>query len=140
MLKAAQQGQQIQSQQQQQQFTVDREKVCPLLVRVFPKIGGHHRIMDYEKRGNEPEGEIQIYTWMDATLRELADLVKDVAPAARKPNAVQYFAIVFPDRRGKMKMTEIGQVHCVRKGEDDPKTLKELNFETGDFLDVAIII
>ncbi|GFH05893.1 histone deacetylase complex subunit SAP18-like, partial [Haematococcus lacustris] len=28
-------------------------------------------------RGKEPSGEIQIYTWMDATLRELSDLIKE---------------------------------------------------------------
>eukprot|EP01026_Neomeris_dumetosa_P045129 TRINITY_DN3822_c0_g1_i2.p3 TRINITY_DN3822_c0_g1~~TRINITY_DN3822_c0_g1_i2.p3 ORF type:complete len:138 (+),score=19.37 TRINITY_DN3822_c0_g1_i2:260-673(+) len=133
-------NQQMQQYQAPHQFIVDREKVCPLLVRVFPKAGGHHRIQDYQKRGSEPDGEIQIYTWMDATLRELADLVKDVAAIARKRNAVQYFSVVYPDRRGKMIMKDIGEVHCERKGEDDSKTLKELNFQTGDFLDVAIIV
>jgi histone deacetylase complex subunit SAP18 len=29
-------------------------------------------------------------------------------------------------------------VHSTRFGEDDAKTLKQLNFQTGDFLSVAI--
>jgi hypothetical protein len=29
-------------------------------------------------RGKEPEGEIQMYTWFDANLRELSDLIKEV--------------------------------------------------------------
>ncbi|CAO2820005.1 unnamed protein product [Amaranthus hypochondriacus] len=55
---------------------VDREKTCPLLLRVFTKIGGHHTQEDFSVRGKEPKDEVQIYTWMDATLRELTDLVR----------------------------------------------------------------
>eukprot|EP00878_Enallax_costatus_P021630 GHUV01022915.1.p1 GENE.GHUV01022915.1~~GHUV01022915.1.p1 ORF type:complete len:149 (+),score=9.48 GHUV01022915.1:66-512(+) len=42
------------------------------------------RLEDYAKRGNEPiEDEVQIYTWPDATLRELADLIAEVRLEAR---------------------------------------------------------
>lgn len=42
------------------------------------------RLEDYAKRGHEPvDDEVQIYTWPDATLRELADLVAEVRPEAR---------------------------------------------------------
>ena len=34
---------------------------------------------------------------------------------------------------------QVGQVHSTRPTEDDGKTLKALNFQTGDFLDVAIL-
>ncbi len=33
---------------------------------------------------------------------------------------------------------QVGLVHSTRLGEDDSKTLKQLNFQTGDFLGVAI--
>lgn len=33
---------------------------------------------------------------------------------------------------------QVGLVHSTRFGEDDAKTLKQLNFQTGDFLSVAI--
>lgn len=33
---------------------------------------------------------------------------------------------------------QVGQVHSTRLGGDDSKSLKELNFQTGDFLSVAI--
>lgn len=39
---------------------------------------GGVRLEEYGKRGSEPEGELQIYTWPDATLRELTELIKDV--------------------------------------------------------------
>ena len=37
--------------------------------------GGHHTKEDYAVRGKEPKDEVQIYTWKDANLRELTDLV-----------------------------------------------------------------
>lgn len=117
---------------------IDREKICPLLLRVFPRIGGHHNIEEYAVRGKEPDGEVQIYTWPDASLRELAELVKEVNSDARQRNARLSFAFVYPDRRGRNVIKQVGTVHSIRPGEDDNKTLRALKFETGDFLDVAI--
>lgn len=57
-------------------------QVCPLLLRVFPRRGGHHRLEEFARRGEEPEGELTMYTWPDATLRELTDLVKEVRPGS----------------------------------------------------------
>lgn len=34
--------------------------------------------------------------------------------------------------------SQVGQVHSSRRGADDFKTLRSLNFQIGDFLDVAI--
>lgn len=39
------------------------------------QVGGHHTKEDFAVRGKEPKDEVQIYTWKDATLRELTDLV-----------------------------------------------------------------
>mmetsp|Transcript_883 Transcript_883/g.1377 ORF Transcript_883/g.1377 Transcript_883/m.1377 type:complete len:139 (+) Transcript_883:71-487(+) len=117
---------------------IDREKVCPLLLRVFVKFGGHHRVEDYAIRGKEPDGEMQIYTWPDATLRELTELIKQVNREARRPTARLSFALVYPDKQGHNVLREIGHAHSTRKGEDDEKALGELHFQTGDFLDVAV--
>ena len=93
------------------QEPVDREKTCPLLMRVFQKVGGHHRLEDFAVRGKEPKDEIQIYTWMDATLRELSDLIKEVNPAARAKGSRLSFAFVYPDRRGRNVMRQVGGSH-----------------------------
>mmetsp|Transcript_769 Transcript_769/g.1825 ORF Transcript_769/g.1825 Transcript_769/m.1825 type:complete len:166 (-) Transcript_769:94-591(-) len=119
-------------------LVIDREKTCPLLLRVFPKLGGHHKLEEYAKVGELPKGEVQVYTWMDATLRELTDLVKEVQPVARKPNARLAFSFVYPDRKGHSVMRAVGMVMSGRPGDDDKKTLKVLNFQIGDYLDVAI--
>ncbi|ESR58442.1 Histone deacetylase complex subunit SAP18 [Citrus sinensis] len=120
---------------------VDREKTCPLLLRVFTKIGGHHSREDFAVRGKEPKDEVQIYTWKDATLRELTDLVKEVAPAARRRDARLSFAFVYPDKNGRFMVREVGKTFSYegRRQLDDGKMLAELGFEIGDYLDVAIL-
>ncbi|KGN56569.1 histone deacetylase complex subunit SAP18 isoform X2 [Cucumis sativus] len=119
---------------------VDREKTCPLLLRVFTKTGSHHFNEDFAVRGKEPRDEVQIYTWKDATLRELTDLVKEVAPEARRRNAKLSFALVYPDRHGRFVLREVGKTFSFgNRRLDDSLALGELGFQIGDYLDVAII-
>ncbi|ELR15541.1 P18, putative [Acanthamoeba castellanii str. Neff] len=119
---------------------IDREKVCPLLLRVFIKTGGHHRVEDFQARGREPAEEVQIYTWKDATLREMANLVKEVNATARNSRARISFALVFPDHRGRYQMKNVGVVFSAKRSEDDKKTLDSVRFVTGDYLDVAVYV
>ncbi|VVB03479.1 unnamed protein product [Arabis nemorensis] len=102
--------------------------------------GGHHTKEDYAVRGKEPKDEVQIYTWKDANLRELTDLVKEVSVAARRRNARLSFAFVYPDKNGRFIVREVGETMSYpnRKQPDDTKTLSDLDFEIGDYLDVAI--
>lgn len=110
-----------------------------MLLRVFHKLGGHHRLEEFARVGGQDiDDEVQIYTWQDATLRELSDLVKEVQPMARRPTSRMGFALVYPDRRGHNVMRVVGQVHSSRVGQDDVKTLAALKFQTGDYLDVAV--
>lgn len=125
---------------------VDREKTCPLLLRVFTKIGGHHNQEDFAVRGKEPKDEVQIYTWKDATLRELTDLVKEIAPEARRRNAKLSFAFVYPDKGGRFVLKQAGMTHAygnvggnMGRRLDDSKSLNELKFQIGDYLDVAVL-
>ena len=48
-----------------------------------------------------------IYTWADASLRELTTLVQEVQPAARRPSARIEFAFVYPDRKGRNVMRQV---------------------------------
>ncbi|XP_034032177.1 histone deacetylase complex subunit SAP18 [Thalassophryne amazonica] len=118
---------------------IDREKTCPLLLRVFTtNTGRHHRVEEFS-RGNVPSSELQIYTWMDATLKELTSLVKEVYPEARKKGTHFSFAIVFPDNRAKVyRLKDIGSTMSGRKGVDDSMTLQSQRFQIGDYLDIAI--
>ena len=88
-----------------------------------------------------PSKEVQIYTWMDATLKELTALGKEVNQECRKPGSRFDFALVFPDSRANTyRMREIGSTVSGRKDPADMKTLGQARFQIGDYLDVAINI
>nr|XP_048291378.1 histone deacetylase complex subunit SAP18-like [Myodes glareolus] len=113
---------------------MDHEKTCPLLLlsQVFATNKGHHHQMDEFSRRNVPSSELQIYTWMDATLKELTSLVKEVYPEARKKGTHFNFAIVFMDlKRPGYRVKEIGSTMSGRKGTDDSRTLQSQKFQTG---------
>lgn len=75
------------------------------MLRMFPKAGGHNHIKEYNSRkGQMPGNELSIHTWMDADLRELAELVKQTQTVARQKDATMEFALVFPDKRGNNVM------------------------------------
>ncbi|NP_001265930.1 Histone deacetylase complex subunit SAP18 [Salmo salar] len=118
---------------------IDREKTCPLLLRVFTTNGGRHHRGDEFARGQVPSSELQIYTWMDASLKELTSLVKEVYPEARKKGTHFGFAIVYPEpKRNGYRVKDIGNTMSGRKGENDSMTLQSQRFQIGDYLDIAI--
>ena len=76
---------------------------------------------------------------MDATLKELTSLVKEVNADARRKGTFFDFAVVYPDMRTPTyRMREIGATCTGRKGMDDNVTLAAKRFQIGDFLDIAI--
>lgn len=76
---------------------------------------------------------------MDATLKELTSLVKEVNKDARRKGTFFDFALVFPDVRGPgYRMRDIGTTCSGQKGSDDNKTLNAARFQIGDYLDIAI--
>merc|ERR1712179_60881 len=118
--------------------SIDRETKCPLLLRVFCASSRHNSLSDYNK-GKVPTNELQIYTWMDATLKELTSLVKEVNPDARRKGTLFDFAIVYHDVRAPTcRMRDIGTTCAGRKSNDDAVTLGSKKFSIGDYLDIAI--
>eukprot|EP00695_Tsukubamonas_globosa_P000620 TRINITY_DN1527_c0_g1_i1.p1 TRINITY_DN1527_c0_g1~~TRINITY_DN1527_c0_g1_i1.p1 ORF type:complete len:125 (+),score=34.22 TRINITY_DN1527_c0_g1_i1:55-375(+) len=91
---------------------IDRQKTCPLLLRVFFQVGAHHRETDFAEKGREPTDEMQIYTWKDATLREIATLIQSVNEKAKSRDAALNFKLVFPDREGRTEWSRWGE--CTR--------------------------
>ena len=71
-------------------------------------------------------------------MRELADLVKDVAPEARARSAKLHFRLIHPDKQGKNVFNDLGQVTAAKRGPDDNMALLASKFQTGDLLDLAI--
>jgi len=113
-------------------------QMCPLLLRVFPQKESHRKLDEFVSRGQEPKPELRMYTWMDATLKELYDLVQDVHPDAQGVSTRLSFALIYPDRQGRNVMRQIGTVQGDQRGRDDDETLQDVGFQIGDFLSVAI--
>ena len=60
--------------------------------------------------GKFPQNEIQIYTWPDATLSEIGDLLKSTVPIARQRNVTLSFELVYPDRNGVHVVRHVSRV------------------------------
>uniref|UniRef100_A0A8R1HN45 18 kDa Sin3-associated polypeptide n=1 Tax=Caenorhabditis japonica TaxID=281687 RepID=A0A8R1HN45_CAEJA len=120
---------------------LDREKLCPMLLRVFCANNRHNPVSEYNNRngGSVPANELQMYTWMDCSLRELTSLIKEVNPDARRKGTTFDFAIIQADRTStRYILRDIGNTMNGQRGIDDHKTLQQCKFEVGDFVDVAI--
>jgi histone deacetylase complex subunit SAP18 len=92
---------------------------------------------DYQR--GVPSNELQIYTWMDATLKELTRLITEVYPNTKIKGTTFNFNVVWPGpRESRFFMKDIGQTTIGSKGPDDNATLQARKFVIGDYLDVAV--
>eukprot|EP01083_Nonionella_stella_P202389 739397_1 len=125
-------------------FSVDRQKKTPFLIRVFVHEGYHLDAEAFRDPTNLPSnGQTHIHTWLDATLFELAQLITQITHEIKKPNydISLSFSLVYPDRKGTMVVKSCGKIENIynnNNNKDGNKTLKQLKFEIGDFLDVNI--
>lgn len=123
----------------EKQPTINREKLCPFLIRVYYRDNEYNQIEFFSKTPKiASDREVHIYTWMDATLRELTDLLKDVIPSADAPESTLSFSAISINQNGRFFREELGKVKATRPGPDDKKSLESLNFKIGDYLDIAI--
>lgn len=67
-----------------------------MLLRVFIGDRAHHHPGDF--RGRLPDDELQIHTWMDATLKELAGLITEVDPDLIRPGTRFAFNQLFKNQ------------------------------------------
>jgi histone deacetylase complex subunit SAP18 len=94
---------------------------------------------EYEQ-GHTPKNELQIYTWMDATLGELTQLIKEVIPDVRRRGIQFAFSIVSADDSyNRYYLSEIGKTENGQRRPEDQIQLANKRFHVGDYLDVAII-
>ncbi|KAJ3519914.1 hypothetical protein NMY22_g12983 [Coprinellus aureogranulatus] len=62
------------------QTLVSRDKTAPFLIRTFAKIGGFHRLTLFEDGSLPTTDEHQLFTWRDATLREVLTTLRHTSP------------------------------------------------------------
>eukprot|EP01134_Creolimax_fragrantissima_P001441 CFRG1441T1 len=116
---------------------VDREKTCPLLLRLFCSVGEHHALSEYTA-GKVPSDELMVHTWLNATFKEITLLIKGAIDEAKQKGTRLVFSAVYPTPTGQMIMKEIGELTTGKKGDRDLIGLGQTRFKIGDYLDVAI--
>ncbi|OCB87229.1 DNA/RNA polymerase [Sanghuangporus baumii] len=143
---------------------VDREKTAPFLVRTFVKIGGFHRAEFFEDGTLPTTDEHQIFTWRDATLKEVLTSLRLITnnPDIRHPLAKFLFRSLYADSaaRGRIATRDLGSVssreilgepgtldapapRLLTDGDeesDNVKTLEELRFFPGDYLCISVAL
>lgn len=77
----------------------DRKRTCPFLLRCFWKLNQHNAPIDYRhaSKGILPNQEVQIYTWLNASLLEINEILKDVIVPMQGANVSVVFNIVYVD-------------------------------------------
>lgn len=118
---------------------INREKTCPFLLRVFYKENEAVPIESLKDR--EPvqkEDEVRVYTWMDATLREIVEQLKVEIPNARRRDAQFDLNLAITNLTGGLEYRNIGTIHSTRRGNLDTFTLHRIRLVIGDYLAVGI--
>ena len=136
---------------------IDRKKTCPFMVKMYCRINGHHRLEEFSPPRFPVEDEMIVYTWRDATLKELSTFVREVLGDSELPGGIKgtdpalkfSFNLLYPDSRraGAQFFTKTmgwtfeggepeARAHQLEDSSD--KTLESLKFQPGDFIDVAI--
>ncbi|KAF1742593.1 hypothetical protein MXB_5545 [Myxobolus squamalis] len=117
---------------------VDRTKTCPMLIRVFCNVGRHNKPVEFNDK-KFPENELRIYTWKDATLRELMGLLTEAFPDSRSVGTCFDFSIVYPNfKLRSFEIKDLGSTCSGQDRSDDNLSLDATKFQVGDCLDVAI--
>jgi hypothetical protein len=115
-------------------MTVNRFETCPTLIRTFYQRNEHHSITDFVK--TLPSPELYLYTWRDATLRELAHAI---VRSAKLPDVQNVsFNMIFPEvKLGGWSVSQLGVVDLRATMGEEKATLESYGFLPGYFLDVA---
>ena len=123
-----------------QPIHIDRSKACPFLLKVYPKYKGEHSLKQFEINDKELlADEIHLYTWSDASLRELTDLLKEFVPEAKQKDSILEYYVVYPNPHGKGYLKKpAGTVFAIGKGKDDLLTIHEIGMRIGDRMDINI--
>ncbi|EIW76241.1 hypothetical protein CONPUDRAFT_111054, partial [Coniophora puteana RWD-64-598 SS2] len=94
-----------------------REKTTPFLIRAFVKVGTFHKLNLFEDGTIPTTDESQLFTWKDATLRELLTTLRDAPNGQtaefRHPLARFSFRAVYADaaNKGRFVQKDLGIVY-----------------------------
>lgn len=112
----------------------------------FEQVGAQHEAEDLagtssKGSSNGPAGEVHVYTWRDATLKELSDLVREVVPEARQSGVRLDFSLVYTDKSGRARSRRCGSIatSSSTRQQDASVTLQSCRWQPGDMLSVRCL-
>jgi len=86
---------------------VNREKITPMLIKCFWTLNNPNTTDSYRNNSNLPANEVQIYTWKDATLHEIKQLLSNSLDMFNDNTITIHFSIIYPDRTGNNVMRPV---------------------------------
>lgn len=130
-----------------------------MLIRMFCREGGFHSSENFVSKSKLPlDDELTIYSWKDATLKELTSLIKEVHPEARSFELKFLFRFYHQDsinlgrkdihfkdfgivmNSGKKVFTKFYRISKELENiPDEDRNLYDASFIQGDYIDVAIV-
>lgn len=115
---------------------VNRLETCPSLIRVFYQKSAHHTIADFVK--SFPSPEIYLYTWADATLKELAYTIAKSIAGSNETIQKLSVKMLEPDlNEGGWIVRALGVVDFVENETSQTQTLQQMGWKPGFLFDVA---
>ena len=118
------------------EYEVDREKICPFLIRIFYNENNFSSLKDFENE-QLPSQELHIYTWKDANLRELTNLIQG---ELQIPTAIKFkYSCLYYNSKGILTRIDLGDVSLNKNTPSELRTLHSLNFAIGAYIDINIV-
>ncbi|KAJ8327612.1 Histone deacetylase complex subunit sap18 [Batrachochytrium dendrobatidis] len=118
--------------EEQSKHKLDRSMICPFLIRVFVNSERVHDDADFGK-GKLPTN--------NSTIREVAALLGQAMASTADASAKLIFRTVNRTEhfRGIFKPRTLGSIFNFKHTLDEARTLDEVRFVPGDFIDVSVI-
>ncbi|KAF3926190.1 hypothetical protein ABW21_db0206259 [Orbilia brochopaga] len=134
---------------------VDRHLTTPFLLKVFYKVNSFHRLDDF-RAASQPTSFVEVYTWKDCSLSELATLLLSALPSLSTSATKCSFRLIYADTKtSRFTSSEIGNIilplpklvttngngagSSSNHVSSDKVSLDEVRFVVGDWIDVAIM-
>ncbi|EPS45149.1 hypothetical protein H072_857 [Dactylellina haptotyla CBS 200.50] len=128
---------------------VDRHLTTPFLLKVFYKVNSFHRLDDFRST-SQPSSLVEVYTWKDCTLSELATLLLSALPSLASGATKCSFRLIYADTKtNRYTSQELGNIllpltgssaNGTNSGGADKLSLDEARFVVGDWIDVAVTV
>lgn len=113
--------------------------MCPFLLRVFWKQGEPVTLESVRHRMEDQQpDEVRLYTWLDATLGEITQMLKEELPGARRRDAEFELSFIRHNLEGGLELKPLGVISAARPSDLDAVTLSSLRFIIGDCLAVTL--